>query len=141
MINPMDVRLIWDDIRPGVEEIHRNLPWKDWRPEDVYASCLALETVVFVPEGAHPSDQFVVARITKCPRTSEKTMFFWLAFNSTGDADLAGKMHEGLEEAAIKSGCSAVEFITAHDKIVNHGKRFGYDKVMHHVRKDLPQLG
>ena len=139
MIEAKDVRSVWDDIKGGVESIHKEIDsvWIDWRPEDVYAACLAREAVVFVPSGSEdPSSEFVVARVVTCPRTSIKTMFLWLAWCPGGGA-LAASTHAGLEEAAVSSGCSSIEFITSIEKIAEHGERFGYNKVMYQVRKDL----
>jgi hypothetical protein len=139
MIEAREVGSVWDAIKPGIESVYKDIDpvWREWRPEDIYAACLAREAVVFVPSGCDdPSESFVVARIVTCQRTKTKTMHLWIAWCPGGGA-LAESIHSDLEEVAVSSGCESVEFVTSHNEIVKHGNRFGFDNVMYQVRKDL----
>lgn len=45
-----DIRSCWEQVRPGLEEIRRKCD-AEWRPEDVYAKCVAGEWTLFSEEG------------------------------------------------------------------------------------------
>jgi len=136
MLEVVDIRLVWNAVRPGIEQIHAALPWVDWRPEDIYASCLNSESALITKQGVDASEAFMIVRMDVNQRTGEKILFMWLAWcpDETGAPDI----YMELDQLAISNGCSAIEFITGEKKLVEFADKFGFKKVMYEVRKELP---
>jgi hypothetical protein len=142
-IQAVRVQDVWEYIKPAIESIVSELPWRDFRAEDVYASCTAGESVVFVDAGVPLGESFFVARVDEEAMTKEKVMSLWIAYSSSPNA--AGRVMEAIEQIAANSGCSYIEFITGSEKLVEYGKANGFDKIMYEVRKSvtprIPQGG
>tara|TARA_R110002020_G_scaffold141264_1_gene312931 strand:+ start:216 stop:659 length:444 start_codon:yes stop_codon:yes gene_type:complete len=136
MLEVVDIRLVWNAVRPGVEQIHANLPWVDWRPEDIYAACTNGDSALITKQGVDASEAFMIVRMDVNQRTGEKILFIWLAWcpDETGAAEI----YLELDQLAMGNGCSAIEFITGEKKLVEFADQFGFRKVMYEVRKDLP---
>jgi hypothetical protein len=49
----------------------------------------------------------------------------------------AGKVMGDLEDIARRTGCTSIDFGTGNPGIVRYAERFGFDKVMYNVRKDV----
>ena len=142
-IQAVRVQDVWEYIKPAIENIVSELPWKNFRTEDIYASCAAGESVVFVDAGEPLGESFTVARLNTNESTGEKTLFLWISYSSTQET--AGRVMEAIEQIAANSGCSYIEFITGSEKLVEYGKANGFDRIMYEVRKSvtprIPQGG
>ena len=47
----MDIRRVWERVRPGLEQVAREIG-ADWRPEDIYALCVNRQASLYTfPEG------------------------------------------------------------------------------------------
>jgi hypothetical protein len=136
MIEAVDIRLVWNAIRPGIESIHAGMPWVDWIPEDLYAACILGEAAVIIKPDTNPGDAFMIVRMDTNNRSGEKTLFIWIAWSP--DEEGAASIYRDLEILGQNNGCAAIEFITGQKKLVDFAQQFGFTKVMYEVRKDLP---
>lgn len=71
-----DVRVEWDWVKQGVKEILRDQPTLTYRPEDVYASCIAGESHLITVE----KSKFVVLKISTDEFSLERTLYLWLCW-------------------------------------------------------------
>lgn len=142
-IQAVKVQDVWDYIRPAIDKIIEALPWRDFRAEDVYSSCSAGESVVFIDPAVQVGESFFVARMVEDPYTKESTMVLWISHSSTPET--ASRVMDSIDTIAQNSGCSHIEFTTGSKKLVEYGKAHGFDKVMYEVRKAvtprIPQGG
>jgi hypothetical protein len=142
-IQAVKVQDVWDYIRPAIDEIIEALPWKNFRAEDVYSSCAAGESAVFVDTAVQLGGSFSIVRIAEDPYTKENTMILWISHSSTPET--ASRVMDVIDTIAQNSGCSHIEFTTGSKKLVEYGKAHGFDKVMYEVRKAvtprIPQGG
>ena len=136
MLEAVDIRLVWNAIRPGIESVHAGMPWVDWIPEDIYSDCLTGKAAVFLRSGSEPGDAFGVVRVDTNERTGVKVLFIWIAW--CPDEVGAAEVHRDLDQLAIQLGCSAIEFITGERKLADFAQQFGFKKIMYEVRKELP---
>ena len=74
MLEAVDIRLVWNAIRPGIESIHAGMPWVDWIPEDLYAACILGDAAVLVKPDTDPGDAFMIVRMDTNNRSGEKTL-------------------------------------------------------------------
>ena len=135
MLQVVDVRTVWDKICPAIEKIHSELPWSDWRLEDIYAACLTGQAAVLVQPDVEPQDAFGVVRMDTDEQTGKKNLFLWIAWCENEEG--AKQVYEDLDEIAIKNNCESIDFITGSQKLVNYAQNFGYKKVMYEVKKEL----
>lgn len=135
MLQAIDVRTVWDKICPPIQKIHSELPWSDWRLEDIYAACLSGQAVVLVQPDMEPQDAFGVVRMDTCEQTGRKSLFIWIAWCKNEEG--AKQVYEDLDEIARNSECESIDFITGSQKLVNYAQNFGYKKVMYEVRKEM----
>ena len=135
MLQAVDVRTVWDEISPAIEKIHSELPWKDWRMEDIYAACMSGQAVVLVQPNTEPQRAFCVVRMDTCEQTGNKSLFIWIAWCQ--DDEGAKEVYKDLDEIATNSECDSIDFITGSQKLVNYAQNFGYKKVMYEVKKEL----
>lgn len=77
----VDIRDVWDDIRPGLERTKAKVG-APWRPEDVYAACLAREAYLYKGETG-----FVVAQPKNDPFNGKPELLIWIAF-AEGDGNI-----------------------------------------------------
>jgi len=134
-IEAVRIQDCWDSISPHIDKILKDLPWRDFRKEDLYLACANGNAAVFVDSDFSPGESFCIARIDENESTGEKVLFLWVARSSAPDT--AKRVQETVENIARNSGCSAVEFITGSTEIVDHGKIHGFDKVLHRCRKEV----
>lgn len=71
-----DIRTEWDWVKTGVKEILSEQPTLTYRPEDVYASCIAGESHLVTVE----KSKFVVLKISTDEFSLEKTLYLWLCW-------------------------------------------------------------
>lgn len=134
MIYAADVRAIWDQIKPGVEQIHSSMPWVEWRPEDIYASCISGESALFVQDEKNPGASFFVAKVITS-QSGERRFFIWVAWSpEEPGAEIA---NGAITDIAVKSNCTSIGFVTNNHTLVDHAKKYGFDKVMYDVRKNI----
>jgi hypothetical protein len=136
MLKAVDIRPLWQDIYPGILSIWREMPWRDWIPEDIYAACLTGSAALLVGEGIPPSEGFMVCRMDQ--NENGKNLFIWIAWCPTDDG--AATIYKELDEIAETNGCTAIEFVTGEPKLVEFAKNFGYDNVMYEVRKKITPI-
>jgi len=134
-IQAVRVQDVWEHIKPAIDKIIDDLPWKDFRAEDIYASCSAGASVVFVDPVVPIGESFIVARMDENQSTGEKTLCLWISYSST--AETAGRVNAAINTIAANSGCSYIEFVTGSEQIVEYGKSHGFDKIMYEVRKTV----
>ena len=141
-VEAIKIQNVWESIRPIIDGIRGDLPWKDFRTEDIYAACANGQAAIFVDTDYPLGDSFFIARIDENNSTGERVLFLWIAHSSAPET--AGRVHELIEEIARNSGCSAVEFITGNESVLRYGSLHGFDKVMFRCRKEMqapPELG
>ena len=131
----VDIRSVWDEIRPAIIDIHKKMPWSDWRPEDIYAACLSGQAAVFTQGDTEASKSFCVIRVDTCEQTGDKSLFIWIAWSP--DEPGANAVFKDVDRMALDSGCKTIDFITGSHKLVQYAEKFGYKKVMYEVRKEL----
>ena len=125
----------WESISPEIDSILGNLPWMDFRKEDIYASCANGTAAVFIDNEEPLGDSFFIARIDENNSTGEKTLFLWIA-HSKADGT-AARFHDVIADIAQNSGCTAVEFVTPTESVMEHGNLYGFNKVMYRCRRDI----
>jgi hypothetical protein len=76
-----NIRLVWDAIRPGVEAALLK-GGGDWRPEDVYASCVAGESHLYLAE----SGAFCILQMQHNELLVQKECWVWVAFVPQGES-------------------------------------------------------
>ena len=70
-----NIREEWHWVRPGLEEIIQLDPNVSWRPEDIYASVLSGESLLWV----HP-DFFNISIVETDEFTGQKTFMLWISW-------------------------------------------------------------
>jgi hypothetical protein len=111
-IQAVRVQDSWDFISSHIDKIMSDLPWKDFRKEDLYASCAGGTAAIFIDTDFPLGESFFIA-------------------------ETAGRVHEIIADMAANSGCNAVEFITGSPEVMEHGKEHGFDKVMYRCRREV----
>lgn len=134
-IQAVRVQDSWDAISPQIDSIMEDLPWKDFRKEDLYASCAGGTAAIFIDTDFPLGESFFIARIDENNSTGEKALFLWIAHSTAPET--AGRVHEVIAEIAANSGCSAVEFLTGSKEVMEHGAEHGFDKVMYRCRREV----
>ena len=134
-IQAVRVQDCWDSVAPKIDSIIQDLPWRDFRKEDIYSSCANGQAAIFLDTDFPFGESFFVARVDENNLTGEKILFLWIAYSSAEDT--AGRVHDVIADMASNAGCSAVEFITGSESVVEHGKQFGFDRVVHRCRREV----
>ena len=134
-IQAVRVQDSWDFISPHIDNIMSDLPWRDFRKEDLYAACAGGSAAIFIDTDFPLGESFFIARIDENNSTGEKTLFLWIAHSEAPET--AGRVHEVIADMAANSGCSAVEFITGSQEVMEHGRSHGFDKVLYRCRREV----
>jgi len=134
-IQAVRVQDSWDAISSQIDSIMEDLPWKDFRKEDLYASCAGGTAAIFIDTDFPLGESFFIARIDENNSTGEKVLFLWIAHSDAPET--AGRVHEVIAEIAANSGCSAVEFITGSKEVMEHGAEHGFDKMLYRCRREV----
>lgn len=108
--NPVvsDVRAEWNWVKYGIEEILKEDRNLTFRPEDVYALCVAEQAVLWTTD-----DGFVVSTGELDPFTGERTFLVWLAWARQRGKNLAVQHRDFFEEAARGAGFTKIEVRSA----------------------------
>lgn len=73
-LTQVDVRDVWDDIRPGIESTKKKIG-APWRPEDIYAACIANRAFIYTGETG-----FIVVQPGHNAFNGKAEMFIWIAY-------------------------------------------------------------
>lgn len=115
-----DVRIEWDWVRYGIEEILKEDRKLTFRPEDVYAACLAGQALLWTTD-----EGFVVSTSETDVFNGEKTFLVWLAWARERGNNLAVKHRCFFEEAAKDAAFDKIEVRSAipevRDYLINTG--------------------
>ena len=106
-----DIRREWDWVKKGIQEIFEQFPWLEYRVEDVYASCITGNAVLYITE-----EGFTVFTIEEHPVTLEKTYLCWVAWKKEGN-DLVAKHFDFFCKEAKKLNCKKLGVKTPIDKL------------------------
>jgi hypothetical protein len=134
-IQAVRVQDSWDAISPHIDKIMSNMPWRDFRKEDLYASCAGGNAAIFVDTDFPLGESFFIARIDENNSTGEKVLFLWIAHSEAHRT--AARVYDVMENIASNSGCTAIEFITGNEEVMEHGENHGFDKVMYRCRREV----
>jgi len=135
MLQAVDIRTVWERVYPGIQKIHSELPWNDWRVEDIYAACLSGQAAILIQPDTEPQDAFLIAKQNLCEQTRKKSLFIWIAWSKNDEQ--AKDVYKDLDMIAMESGCESINFMTGSQKLVKYAQSFGYKKVMYEVRKEI----
>jgi len=115
--NPViaNIRAEWDWVRPGIEEVLHLDVNADYRPEDVYASCVMGESHLWVhPEG------FVVTTSEINKYTGERSLLIWIAHAKQRGGSVATDYTAFFEDVARNTGHSHIQTITPHEPLADY---------------------
>lgn len=110
-LEPCDIRAVWDEVRPGLEEIKARWPESNtWRCEDVYAEVVAGDAVLYKTE-----DGFAVCTIQTDRWTGVPDLFIWIAYSPPDKAGgMLKKYWPGFIEVAKRLGCKGIQTGSLH---------------------------
>lgn len=134
-IQPVRVQDCWDEISPEIDLIMKDLPWKEFRKEDIYADCAGGNAAIFVDTDFPLGESFFIARIDQNNTNGERILFLWIAHSKVEDT--AGRVTDFVADMASNAGCSAVEFVTGSKEVMEHGIAYDFEKVMYRCRKEV----
>lgn len=99
----VDIRIIWDRIKPYIQDL-RDRYGMDWRPEDVYARCMAGTSFCWVCK-----DGFLIVSPRENVFTLRKELFVWICVGWSGE-DLIDEYFDDIREVARDVGATAILF-------------------------------
>jgi hypothetical protein len=116
-LEPRNIREVWDEVKPGLEEIKRTWPeGTSWRVEDVYAAVLAEEAVLYTSE-----DGFAVCTLDTDKYTGESDLYIWIAYSYEDKrGGMLSKYLPSFIEVAKHLGCKGVTTVSNHPALVTH---------------------
>lgn len=91
-----DVREVWDEIRPGLEQVRQKTE-APWRAEDVYASCVVGAAVLYVGEPG-----FVIVQSDQNKLTGQPELLVWVAYSR--DQDSVERFQPAVDQLARANG-------------------------------------
>ena len=103
-----DIRTCWDEVRPGIEEILKDRTL-NYRPEDVYAACVAEQAFLY-----KASYGFVILTVEVDEFTKERTLFVWLGYTYEKGNNIWVQTRAWFDKIARSIGCT---YVGAHTKI------------------------
>jgi hypothetical protein len=118
----VDIREVWDVIRPGLELIHSETD-PDWRIEDVYASCVNKQSFLLM-DTARTATGFTVVETKLHPFRNKKIMLIWIAYDPVPGT--AFTYASELEALARNTGHSEIELMTPHRGLWDMAQKVGY---------------
>lgn len=107
-----NIRDCWDDILPGLRAVKAKTE-APWRPEDIYAACVAGRAFLYRAEPG-----FVVVQPDTDKLTGEKHLLVWVAY-ATGQGNIAAFQDE-IDDLGREHG---------FNKLVLWSKRPGWAKI------------
>lgn len=118
----VDIREVWDVVRPGLEAIHSETN-PDWRIEDVYAACVSQRSFLLM-DTARTASGFIVLQTKSHAFRDSKIMLIWIAYDPEPGSLMT--YSEDLEALALKTGHSEIEFLTPHRGLWDLAEGYGY---------------
>ena len=114
MNNPViaNIRVEWDWVKTGIEEILADQPQLTYRPEDVYAECVNGTATLFI-QGRN----FAITQMEVDQYSSNKTFLIWLAWTEERGLNHAARLIAFFEQIARDCGCTIIENRTPVDKL------------------------
>lgn len=88
----VDARSVWEQVRPGLEHVKLKVG-APWRPEDIYAACIAGEAFLYQGESG-----FLVVQPKTNPFNGTPELLVWVAF-AEGEGNIA-RFQESVDELA-----------------------------------------
>ena len=115
--NPVvaNIRQEWHWVKPGIEEILHLDPNLTFRPEDVYASVLSGESVLYVHDNF-----FNVATIEVDCFTGQRTFLLWLSWAKERGGANAVTYAKFYEDVARQMNCQRIETRSAQMPAVEY---------------------
>jgi len=115
--NPVvaNIRQEWDWVKPGIEEILHLDPNLTFRPEDVYASVLSGESVLYVHDNF-----FNVVTIEVDGFTGQRTFLLWLSWAKERGGANAVTYAKFYEDVARQMNCQRIETRSAQMPAVEY---------------------
>lgn len=110
-----DIRLEWDWVKKGIEEILADQPQLTFRAEDVYAECLHGEAVLWVTD-----DSFFVTQHSTDPFNNQNSLIFWLGWTSKKGTNVINKYYPFFNEVAKNAGYTNLVAKTPIHKFGEH---------------------
>ena len=124
-VHPNDLWRVWQQIRPGIEEILEELNKEClnelWLPEDVYASIKKGESVLLFGE-----EGFVVFQIQADNYTQTKKFFVWLGCSFDPSTNVLETAHQQLLDIAKQYQCQLMEFKSSRRGWHRRAKDMGF---------------
>lgn len=120
-LEPRDVREVWDQIKPGLEEIKATWPGPGttWNLEDVYDALIAGQAVVYI---GHDEDGFAICMPDEDQYTKEVDLFVWIAYSPTDKrGGMLKKYLPSFISIARSLGFKGVSTISKHPALENFG--------------------
>lgn len=108
-----DIRDVWDDVRPGLEWTKQKVG-APWRPEDIYAACIAGKAFLYSGETG-----YVVVQPKSDPFNGKAEMFVWVAYANEGQ--------DNIERFQSSVDALAAQF--EFDKMTMWSNRPGFQRV------------
>lgn len=100
----MDIRRVWERVRPGLEQVARDMG-ADWRPEDIYALCVNRQASLYLA-----AEGFIILSKPVNEWTLEPYLFVVAAF--APDAPVQERYLEELESLARAAGAAYIECLS-----------------------------
>lgn len=109
-LEPCNIRVAWDRIKPGLEEIKATWPaLSTWRVEDVYAAVIMEQAVLYDTE-----DGFAVCTLDVDQYTGRKDLCIWIAYAYNKNSGTLNKYLPSFIEVARDLGCDGVSTLSNH---------------------------
>jgi hypothetical protein len=116
-----DIRLEWDNVKPGIEKILVDSPHLTFLPEDVYSECVnGRATLLVSPAG------FLVLTTEVDAFTGDSTLLIWLAYMYVRSTNSWLDHVEWFEGVARTLGCKFIEMRSTLPKMEAYARRNGW---------------
>jgi hypothetical protein len=129
----VDIREHWDVVKKGLMEIHEQVD-PDWRPEDVYVSCVNGDSHLMM-DPARTTTGFCIVQSIPIPFRKASKLLIWIGYDPVPES--AVTYAEELETLARNTGHESIEVWTPHTGLSELAQSFGYDFKYHVVNKRL----
>ena len=115
----VDIREVWDVIRPGLELIQSETN-PDWRIEDVYASCVNQHSFLLM-DTARTATGFTVVETKSHPFRDKTIMLVWIAYDPVPNS--VPTYQSQLEALALQTGHSEIQVDDTSSGSLGHGSK------------------
>lgn len=109
-LEPCNIREVWDQIKPGLEEIKQAWPaLSTWRVEDVYAAVIMEQAVLYATD-----DGFVICTLDVDQYSGRKDLCIWIGYAYNRHQGTLNKYLPSFIEVAKSLGCAGVSMLSNH---------------------------